>query len=215
VDAYTAVGTETFGNAARAAVAAGYSPRSARQQAVRLLTNASIRQAIAERQHQREEAADLSATRVLEELRRLATSDLTGLFDDAGHVKRFQDLVPEQRANHRNDRSTLRVHEREHRRRFVELYMADDGNAAGAYRATPPNCRSANAVMTKRDRQELWAQFAADDTVPMMVRRQAAKCLVRSGGGALLPENCQHLLVACCFANEKALEYLWLHQTRR
>jgi hypothetical protein len=90
-----------------------------------------------------------------------------------------------------------------------------NGGTAAAYRATHPNCRSGNTVMTKRERQELWAQFAADDTAPMMVRRRAAKCLVRSGGGALRPENCQHLLVARCLANERALEYLWLHQTGR
>jgi hypothetical protein len=42
------------------------------------------------------EAADLTAARVLEELRRLAFVDIRGLFDDRGNLKPIQDLTPEQ-----------------------------------------------------------------------------------------------------------------------
>lgn len=44
------------------------------------------------------EAEGLSAVRVLEELRRLAFSDIRSLFDERGNLRRLKDLTPEQAA---------------------------------------------------------------------------------------------------------------------
>lgn len=44
------------------------------------------------------EAEGLSAVRVLEELRRLAFSDIRSLFDEKGNLRRLKDLTPEQAA---------------------------------------------------------------------------------------------------------------------
>ncbi|MHC5073440.1 MAG: terminase small subunit [Planctomycetota bacterium] len=43
---YITIGSETFGNGTRAAIAAGYAPRTAEQQASRLLSNVKIKDAI-------------------------------------------------------------------------------------------------------------------------------------------------------------------------
>jgi phage terminase small subunit len=82
-----------------AAIRAGYSPKTARTQASRLLTNVEIRRAVDEGQAKRLEKAELSAVRILEELRRLALSDVGACFDESGNLKRITDLTPEQRAS--------------------------------------------------------------------------------------------------------------------
>lgn len=85
-------------NATQAAIRAGYSEKTARQQASDLLAKPDIAAAIAEQTAAALERADLTADRVLEELRRLAFSDIRGLFDDAGNLKPLKDLTAEQAA---------------------------------------------------------------------------------------------------------------------
>ena len=61
------------------------------------MVNVGVAAAIADGATKQLAAADLSAARVLEELRRIAFSDITGFFNDAGQLKTFGDLTAEQR----------------------------------------------------------------------------------------------------------------------
>jgi phage terminase small subunit len=63
-------------NATQAAIRAGYSAKTASQQGARLLGNAKVAAAIAERQAARAERTGITQERVLEELALLAFSDL-------------------------------------------------------------------------------------------------------------------------------------------
>lgn len=101
-------------NGAKAAVLAGYAKGSARVTASKLLKKANVRDALANIQQQaqvlaeqqaaaqqakddtRHHRAELSAARVLEELRRLSFSNVQSLFDTAGNLKPIQDLTPEE-----------------------------------------------------------------------------------------------------------------------
>lgn len=83
-------------NATEAAKRCGYSPRTARSQGSALLTIPDISDAIADAQKKQLSKADLSAARVLEELRRLAFADTRAFFDDAGNLKPMSQLTPEQ-----------------------------------------------------------------------------------------------------------------------
>lgn len=85
-------------NATQAAIRAGYSPKTANEQGCRLLANASVAQAVAEGQRKRLHSAELSATRVLEEMRRLAFSDVRDLFDEQGNLRPIHTLTQEQSA---------------------------------------------------------------------------------------------------------------------
>ena len=60
VDAYTDPTSAGFGNATRAAILAGYSKRTARQQGQRLLTNVDIAEAVAARRAEAAHRAALS-----------------------------------------------------------------------------------------------------------------------------------------------------------
>jgi phage terminase small subunit len=85
-------------NAKQAAVRAGYSEKTAASQGARLLTNVEVAQAVAAGKSKQLETADLSATRVLEEMRRLAMVDLRGFFDEHGNLKPIKDLTADQGA---------------------------------------------------------------------------------------------------------------------
>ena len=73
-------------NATQAAIRAGYSVDTAGSQGSRLLTNVEIAEAIAASQSKVIEAAELSAVRTLEEIRRLAFSNAQDLFDTDGNL---------------------------------------------------------------------------------------------------------------------------------
>lgn len=73
-------------NATQAAIRAGYSEKTAKQQGSRLLTNADIASAVSAGQAKALERAELSATRVLEEMRRLAFVSVADLFDTDGNL---------------------------------------------------------------------------------------------------------------------------------
>ena len=85
-------------NATQAAIRCGYSPKTARVQGSRLLLNADIQASVAAGKAHQLGQNDLSASRVLEELRRLAFTDTRGFFDDAGNLKPMQQLSAEQGA---------------------------------------------------------------------------------------------------------------------
>ena len=59
-------------NAAQAAIRAGYSERTAKQQACRLLTNADVRRAVADLRAARAQRLEITADRVLQELAMVA-----------------------------------------------------------------------------------------------------------------------------------------------
>ncbi len=73
-------------NATQAAIRSGYSEDTARQQGSRLLTNDDIAEAVAEGQAKALADAGLTATRVLEEMRRLAFVSIQDLFDTEGNL---------------------------------------------------------------------------------------------------------------------------------
>ena len=85
-------------NGTQAAIRAGCSPRSANRTASKWLSKADISREIAQRTNQQLEAAQLSAVRTLEELRRVAFSDIGRFFDARGNLKRLDKLAPEDRA---------------------------------------------------------------------------------------------------------------------
>jgi len=64
-------------NGTRAAIAAGYSDRTANEQASRLLTNRRVQSLVAKLQSQRASKLDLKAQDIVEELRRLAFSNMS------------------------------------------------------------------------------------------------------------------------------------------
>lgn len=87
-------------NGAKAAVLAGYAKQSARVTASKLLTKPNIRAEVANKVSQAVQRVsangELSAARVLEELRRLSFSNVQSLFDTDGNLKPIGDLTPEE-----------------------------------------------------------------------------------------------------------------------
>lgn len=83
-------------NASQAAIRAGYSKKNPNVVGPRLLAQVGIAEAIAAAQAKHLEKAELNATRVLEEYRRLAFADLRSFFDADGNLKRVQDLSADQ-----------------------------------------------------------------------------------------------------------------------
>lgn len=85
-------------NAKQAAIRAGYSAKTAEQQGSRLLRNAEVAHAVQAGKSRQLEHADLSAVRILEEIRRIATVDTRAFFDERGNLKPISELTPEQGA---------------------------------------------------------------------------------------------------------------------
>lgn len=88
-------------NATQAAVRAGYSDRSesgASVQGTRLLANVRIAWAIAKGKARQLASAELTAARVLEELRRIAFCDPRGFVDEHGNLRKIHDLPAAQAA---------------------------------------------------------------------------------------------------------------------
>jgi phage terminase small subunit len=85
-------------NATQAAIRSGYSEDTAGKIGSENLQKPEIAAAIAIGKAKQLKSADLSAARVLEELRRLAMIDLRSFFDEHGNLKPVQDLTPEQGA---------------------------------------------------------------------------------------------------------------------
>lgn len=74
-------------NGAKAATEAGYSERSARQIASKLLTNVDIRREIARRLDDRRQAGQITVEGVLDQLRRLAHADIRTMYRADGTMK--------------------------------------------------------------------------------------------------------------------------------
>ena len=85
-------------NATKAYVRAGYSATGAEQGASRLLSLVKVQRAVASRQKAQVADSALSASRILEELRRLALVDVRDFFTPEGKLKPIKDLTPEQGA---------------------------------------------------------------------------------------------------------------------
>jgi phage terminase small subunit len=85
-------------NATQAAIRAGYSAESANVNGPRLLVNAGISEAIRIGKANQLAAADLSAARVLEELRRVALLDPGAFWHADGTLKAIVDLPPDVRS---------------------------------------------------------------------------------------------------------------------
>jgi phage terminase small subunit len=82
-------------NAAQAAIRAGYSGRTAKEQASRLLTKVKVQAAITQAQARRSQRTEITQDTVLRELAVLAQSDVTHyVIDDHGNVA-LRDGAPE------------------------------------------------------------------------------------------------------------------------
>lgn len=79
-------------NATQAAIRAGYSPKTAREQASRLLTNINIQAFLAQRQKVREARTEITQDRVLQELYRLCFVDVRKYFNADGSAKPITEL---------------------------------------------------------------------------------------------------------------------------
>lgn len=83
-------------NATQAAVRAGYSKKTARQQAsAMLLSNLDVQRAIRAATERRVAKAEINAERVLRELARISFSDPRGLFHADGSMKAIHELDDE------------------------------------------------------------------------------------------------------------------------
>lgn len=84
-----------LGNATASAIGAGYAERSAAQTGYDLLRNPQIAARIAKPLQQVAERAELSAVRVLEEMRRLAFADIRPFFNADGSPKPISEWTEE------------------------------------------------------------------------------------------------------------------------
>lgn len=78
-------------NATQAAIRAGYSARTANEQAARLLAKASVSAAVSAAKAARSEKTGIDATWVLARLAMEAQADLADLYDDGGNLKPVKD----------------------------------------------------------------------------------------------------------------------------
>ncbi len=79
-------------NATQAAIRAGYSARTAEQQAFQLLQKTSVSEAIAELRANISKAAQVEAVRVVKELACITFSDVRKLFREDGSIKHPSEL---------------------------------------------------------------------------------------------------------------------------
>lgn len=84
-------------NATRAAIAAGYKEKTARQQGSRLLSDANISQAINKANEAVNSKMDLTVERVKQEIARLAYCDPAAFFNADGSCKQMGDLDEDSR----------------------------------------------------------------------------------------------------------------------
>lgn len=75
-----------------AAIRAGFTAKSARSQASKMLSMPKIQKELKAQQSKLTKKLEISATRVLEELGRVAFSDIRTLFDDDGNLLKITDL---------------------------------------------------------------------------------------------------------------------------
>jgi phage terminase small subunit len=74
-------------NGAQAAIRAGYSAKTAKEQAARLLTKVHVTEAISAAQQARSTRTEITQDRVLEELAKIGFSDIRRIFTDDGGLQ--------------------------------------------------------------------------------------------------------------------------------
>lgn len=79
-------------NATQAAINAGYSAASARTTGYRLLRQAVVKDEIDRILHRQQDRILISKDRVLDELRRIATVDISQAFDEQGNLKPLHEI---------------------------------------------------------------------------------------------------------------------------
>lgn len=79
-------------NARQSAIRAGYSEKTAQEQASRLLSNVKVQHLIDKLNQERLERTKIDADFVLKEHARLATSDVAECFDEDGNMKPIKDM---------------------------------------------------------------------------------------------------------------------------
>lgn len=79
-------------NATQAAIRAGYSSKTAAEQASRLLTNVNIQTYIQEKRQQLQQKTNITQERVLEEYAKLAFFDIGNAFDEDGRLKPLHEM---------------------------------------------------------------------------------------------------------------------------
>ena len=84
-------------NATQAAIRAGYSKRSAKVIASRMLTGAHVQAEIARLVGERNERLEIDADWVLKQLAKLAQVDLLDLFEGDGSIRDLDQMTPEAR----------------------------------------------------------------------------------------------------------------------
>lgn len=84
-------------NGTQAATRAGYSPKTAEEQAVRLLGNVRVSAAISKAMHRRAERVEVKADEVLRELLRLALADVGEAFQADGRLKPIHEMPSDMR----------------------------------------------------------------------------------------------------------------------
>jgi len=82
-------------NATEAAIRAGYSEKSAKVTASRLLTNANVQNKIAEIQKQWTKETGITAARIIEELKKLAFSNITDMYESWTQLKPLDSVSDE------------------------------------------------------------------------------------------------------------------------
>lgn len=79
-------------NATQAAIRSGYSKKTAREQAARMLSKVNIQQAIQEAKGKRAERVELQADEVLMDLKRITMFNPKSLYDGNGNLKPIEAL---------------------------------------------------------------------------------------------------------------------------
>ena len=79
-------------NATRAAIRAGYSPKTAESQGARLLRNAKVQEAVRNAKQSRQERTRVTADQTVREIARLAFADPRRLVNEDGSVKALYEL---------------------------------------------------------------------------------------------------------------------------
>lgn len=82
-------------NGTQAAIRAGYSPKTANEQAVRLLAKVSVKNFLQIKQNQLANKTQITLEMVLEGYRRLAFYDARKFYDEEGNLKQITDLDDE------------------------------------------------------------------------------------------------------------------------
>lgn len=79
-------------NGTQAAIRAGYSKKTANEQAARLLANVSIKNHIKELQEKADNKLNITRERILAELAKIAFSDIRKIFNKNGTLKAIQEI---------------------------------------------------------------------------------------------------------------------------